>query len=266
MGFDLSRVEFSAYDLKNNVQIPREPSEELAYLIGIHLGDGSMNVYKNRHLYSVRGHKIDDKEHYTQVIKPLFKKVYKVDFNLREFGDVIGFQFASKAVVTFENTVLGIPLGPKGEIGIPLTFLADQKLARAVVRGLFDTDGCVYIENKRGKAYPRLEITTTSNRLASQIKNVLSGSDIQFFVWRVDRENWRPCFRIRVSGYNGLKKWLQIVGMDNPKHLKKIGALGRIRTDDLTVNSFVSHKHVLMGSRAPPLSYQGIRENYKNEG
>ena len=265
MTFDLSRVEFSAYDLKNKIQIPREPSEDLAYLIGIHVGDGSMNVYKNRHLYSVRGHKIDDKEHYIQVIKPLFKKVYNMDFNLREFGDVFGFQFASKAVVTFENRVLGLPFGPKKEVEMPLVFLDNQKLATAVVRGLFDTDGCVYLENKRGKAYPRLEITTTSSRLVSQIKAVLLRNNIQSFVWKVERENWRPCFRIRVSGYTGLEKWLQIVGMNNPKHLKKVAPWVGFEptTSRLTASRPTRVTCRIARSTA---ELPGLIKNYNNEG
>ena len=43
-------------------------TEELAEETGLHIGDGSMNFYKNKGelkgLYQLRGHMTDDKEHY----------------------------------------------------------------------------------------------------------------------------------------------------------------------------------------------------------
>ena len=93
MKFDLSKVEFSKYDKIRSIQIPEEPTEDLAYLIGLHIGDGSMNFYQNSGLYSVRGHKVDDRKHYEKVIKPLFKRVYNVDFNLSITYSVVSLNY-----------------------------------------------------------------------------------------------------------------------------------------------------------------------------
>ena len=40
---------------------------ELAEEVGWHIGDGSMNFYKGKGLYQLRGHIEDDKEHYIKI-------------------------------------------------------------------------------------------------------------------------------------------------------------------------------------------------------
>ena len=64
------------------MQLPMEISQELAEETGWHIGDGSMNFYKNRNkikgLYQLRGHIEDDKEHYEKRIRPLFEKLFGV--------------------------------------------------------------------------------------------------------------------------------------------------------------------------------------------
>ncbi|MBN2053266.1 hypothetical protein JW756_07215 [Candidatus Woesearchaeota archaeon] len=52
-------------------------NEDLAEETGIHVGDGSMNIYQNnRYLYTAACHEIDDREYVNEVILPLIKKIY----------------------------------------------------------------------------------------------------------------------------------------------------------------------------------------------
>ena len=67
MKFDLSKVEFSKKDINKNLKIPLTLTPELSYLIGIHIGDGTMNIYKrddgfNGYPIGYSGHLIDEKE------------------------------------------------------------------------------------------------------------------------------------------------------------------------------------------------------------
>ena len=41
MKFDLSKVEFSRNDLRLEIKVPKKLTKELAYYIGIHVGDGT---------------------------------------------------------------------------------------------------------------------------------------------------------------------------------------------------------------------------------
>ena len=62
---DLSNVQFSWKDKIKDVVLPTVLSEELAEDIGIHIGDGAMNVYKNigsiDYYYKCSGHPQNEK-------------------------------------------------------------------------------------------------------------------------------------------------------------------------------------------------------------
>ena len=152
-------------------------SSELAEETGWHIGDGSMNFYKNggklKGIYQLRGHIEDDKQHYIKRIKPIFRKLYDLKINLREMPStrVFGFQIWSNDLVKFKSE-LGLKLGPKVNIVIPKIFMKNKELKIAVIRGIFDTDGCIYLQKKNNKLYPRLEIKTISLKLAEQLKKL----------------------------------------------------------------------------------------------
>jgi len=80
------------------MKFPSKITPELAEEVGWHIGDGSMNIYKNRGkskgFYQLRGHIEDDKEHYIKRIAPLFKKLFDIDLSIREMPStrVVGFQ------------------------------------------------------------------------------------------------------------------------------------------------------------------------------
>ncbi len=61
MNFNISKLPRS----NDNISLPERPSEELAEETGLHIGDGTMNFYKNgnkpRGSYALRGPIIDDK-------------------------------------------------------------------------------------------------------------------------------------------------------------------------------------------------------------
>src|SRR3990170_1793939 len=160
-------------------KFPKKIGEELAEESGWHIGDGSMNYYKNqgrmKGLYQLRGHIEDDKPHYLQRIKPIFKNLYGVDISLREMPStrVFGFQIWNDELVKFKQK-LGLGIGPKLNVRIPDIFLSNNKLKIAVIRGIFDTDGCVYLEHKNNKLYPKMEVTTISPLLAEQLKSIFN--------------------------------------------------------------------------------------------
>ena len=156
------------------MQIPPNISTELAEESGWHIGDGSMNFYNNRNnlrgFYQLRGHIEDDIEHYEKIIKPLFEKLFSIKLNIRKMPStrVVGFQIWNNELVNFKKN-LGLPLGSKLEVSIPKIFLSENNLKKAVIRGIFDTDGGIYLERKNKKLYPRLYITTISFKLSGQL-------------------------------------------------------------------------------------------------
>ena len=210
-------------------KFPKEINEDLAEETGWHIGDGSMNYYNSkgykRGLYQLRGHIEDDKEHYIKRILPIFKKLYGIKINAREMPStrVFGFQIWSTNLIEFKET-LGLKTGPKTEVAIPSKFMINSQLKNAVLRGIFDTDGCLYLEKKNNKLYPRLQISTISINLANQLKEILEGENINAKVNKSHRTlkgNRKPSYVTVVRGPTMLEEFMKKIKPQNPKHIKK---------------------------------------------
>lgn len=211
------------------ISIPKIITKELAEETGWHIGDGSMNYYVNKDkikgVYQLRGHKIDDISHYERRVKPLFKKIYRVNVSLRHMKSdgVFGFQLWSNRIVDFKNKKLNLPLGKKEEIKIPEIFLKDLELTKSVIRGIFDTDGCFYLEKKNNKLYPRVKISTTSINLSEQLLEKINNLNIRATKYTTKRKkfNWKPLQAIEIRGKEQVAMWFKIINPKNPKFVQK---------------------------------------------
>ena len=211
-----------------NIQLPLFISCELAEETGWHIGDGSMNFYNNKGvkkgLYQLRGHRINDKNLYLKRIKPFFKKLYNINISLRDMPstEVFGFQIWSNKLVNFKKA-LGLQLGKKTTIKIPQLFFKKKKFMIAVIRGIFDTDGCVYLLRKNKKLYPILEIHTISMRLAKQMRSIfkLLGFTATEYVYYPKKGNRLPCSGITIRGVKQFHRFMRIIKPQNENHVKK---------------------------------------------
>jgi len=214
---------------QSDMQIPSKISVELAEEVGWHIGDGSMNFYKNRGksrgFYQLRGHIEDDEDHYEERIKPLFDKLFGLKINIRKMPStrVIGFQIWNDKLVNFKKN-LGLPLGYKYEVPIPKVFLSKDNLKKAVIRGIFDTDGGVYLERKNNKLYPRLSIITISFKLSEQLLELFSGMGFRAtrYSQLYNRDfNRKRSYIITIRGVEMFHKFMKEISPKNPKHIKK---------------------------------------------
>ncbi len=211
------------------MNIPSKISPELAEEVGWHIGDGSMNFYNNRGklrgLYQLRGHIEDDEEHYRSRIKPLFEKLYGLKLNIRKMPStrVVGFQVWNNDLVNFKKS-LGISLGKKFDIEIPKMFFKNSELKRAILRGIFDTDGGIYLEKKNKKLYPRIYITTISFNLSEQLLKLFG--ELGFRITRYDqlynkKFNRQRSYILTIRGVEMFHKFMKEIIPENPKHKRK---------------------------------------------
>ncbi|MCX6748644.1 MAG: hypothetical protein NT076_03485 [Candidatus Pacearchaeota archaeon] len=202
---------------------------KLAEETGWHIGDGSMNFYKQggklKGLYQLRGHIEDDREHYVVRVKPLFKELYEIDISLREMPStrVFGFQVWNNELIEFKQK-LGLPLGRKLELKIPEVFFSNRELKEALIRGIFDTDGCLFLEKKNHKLYPRIEIRTISKNLAEDILRLCN--DLKFRATKYSEKanelhNRLEIYTIAIRGVEMLHKFFNEISPKNPKHIRK---------------------------------------------
>jgi hypothetical protein len=213
----------------NKISFPDKMTEDLAEETGLHLGDGSMNFYHGKGSYQLRGHLIDDKPHYLFRIKPLYKKLFNIDVSLRDMpsAGVHGFQIWSNELVDFKSRVIGLPLGPKHDFLIPSVIVENDLFSRSFLRGYFDTDGCLYLENKRGKLYPRIEMVSICEEFIIQLKNILLRLGFRVTYEKrifLTRHNF-PVHKLCIRGTEMTKKWFSEIRPNNPKHINKFKKL-----------------------------------------
>lgn len=217
----MEEILFSSKDNVRKLKIPKVMTPKLAEEIGIHLGDGSMNIYGKSHLYSLEGHYNDDKKYYQNYVAPLIKQLYNLEVRLRErkSAGVYGFQIGSKGLVHFKKR-LGLPLGSKKNIEIPsLIINSDKTIISSFIRGFFDTDGGIYLERKNKKLYPRIQITNYSDKIMIQLKEILE--NVFEFNLCFYRDTNTKTYRLIIRGENNFDKWMELIGMNNPKNILK---------------------------------------------
>ena len=107
---------------------------------------------------------------------------------------------------------------------IPGEIYEDWNLAKYTIRGIADTDGSVFVSKKPGiEKYPSIEITTTSQNLANQLKQILVKRGFRVSL----RENIRKqinalkAYKIALYGKKNLKKWVEEIGFTNPYKLNR---------------------------------------------
>src|SRR3990167_9504638 len=142
-GMEVSLLKHPKKSHRKKVLLPKH-SPELAEFFGIMLGDGGIN---NDWQATITVNALADKN-YANYIVGLCVSLFGVTPAIRKRKDkqALVIALASTSVVDF-LVAQGLPRGNKlaGVLQIPKWILAKSEYKRACVRGLVDTDGCLYI-------------------------------------------------------------------------------------------------------------------------
>ena len=192
-------------------------NKELAEFVGIMLGDGYINFPKQPRI-KITFNSIVDKE-YLVFVKNLLSDLFQVKIleeqrKTENAADL--FIFNRNAIRTIVNEVQLIP-SPKWNRAIIPSWIFEHKLERFVLRGYFDTDGCVVITNNNGLRYPRLEMKVSPSPMQEQFISILQKYDFKFGAHNIGKGK----VRIQLNGKKELKKWNELIGFSNPKHQMK---------------------------------------------
>ena len=231
MKLDLSKVQFSKYDISHNVKIPRKLTPDLAYFSGIHFGDGNIGNYK-KHYYSLEysGHIIDEYEFYTVYFKKLFKSVFNKDLRVyekyKDKGDYLNLCTQSKAIFTFLKNSIGLPVGKKVNWPLP-KLIIESRYRRAFIRGLADSDFCLSFK-KRDKElhyYPTISIRSSSKIMIMQLDKLLkdigfkTNTLFDFISKRYEKSH--VGHQLEINGTEQQDFWIEKIGFNSRKHLTK---------------------------------------------
>ncbi|MBN2142385.1 hypothetical protein JW711_03565 [Candidatus Woesearchaeota archaeon] len=212
-----------------------ELSPELAEFVGIVMGDGYIYLNKGKYLLGIVGHPKKDRAHFKHIndlIMSLFQ--HKPTIVTRARG--LRLTLYSKQACTLLTKEIGLVHGKgKGEnVTIPQVFLKDDSLLNSLIRGLFDTDGSIFTSNKKGAPdYPTIELTTTSIRLAEQVRDILIKKG--FRVANVRRYKSKrsvlDTHKVSLYGHKNMMLWREIIGFSNSykqERLRRISGSGVI--------------------------------------
>ena len=193
-----------------------EHSARLAELIGIFMGDGHVGLYQA----SVVTNSETDFQH-TLFVKALIEDLFKIRVRLKNRRDKKACEIivSSKLACRF-LAGQGIPQGNKIVLGLRIPgWIRNKPIYRkAFMRGLFDTDGCVYLDTHRyhQKIYKNLGIA-----FANQSLPLLS-----FFKETLELLELHPTqktkFRVFLRRKEDIQSYFNLIGSSNEKHLKKI--------------------------------------------
>lgn len=193
-------------------------------LVGAIIGDGHIHKKRPKYYFGLTGNKITDWEYFYH-LSGLIKKTWNKNAKVFESGRGLRIRIYSKAVVERLTNVFSIPYnsGKCYSVSIPEDFLNDFSACKYIIRGIADTDGSVFVSDKPGSPnYPSLEITTVSETLAIQLRQLLLSNG-----FRVTNLRHHPskrgvvAYKVCLYGKANLVKWLAEIGFSNPVKLAK---------------------------------------------
>jgi hypothetical protein len=217
--FDTSNIKFNKYDKEKRLKFPKRLTPELAEEIGMNIGDGFLSDKKKE--YRLKGNK-NEKGYYDYFVKPLYKKLFNLDLNIKEYETTYGFELYSKAFWLFKNEILGIPAGRKNNINLPeIIKVNDKRILVSFIRGLFDTDGSISFTQSYGdyvNYYPTISLTLKSKNLMFGVYDILAMLGLKPRIYPATFD----CWRIDLNGYNRLAKYSNLIGWSNPVKRDKV--------------------------------------------
>lgn len=209
---------FKKHPIINVCLLVKKPkkSNELSEFIGILIGDGGIT---KRQITITLNH-IDDKEYSKFVIK-LIKKLFNITPSVyhdaeNSINDIV----ISRSELVKFFVLLGLPIGNKikQQIDIPEWIKRNKNFLIACLRGLIDTDGCVFVHSYKVKNkiynYKKMAFSSRSKPLIISVYSFFKRIGLSPRITR-DGKN------VRIESKNDIKKYFQIFGSHNSKHLKK---------------------------------------------
>ena len=129
----------------------------------------------------------------------------------------------SKRVFELLTKRFNIPAGIKCyTVEIPKEILnSSQIMINYTLRGMFNADGGVGFDKRHSykKPYVRINYTSTSHRLISQIHDILQKYKISHSI-----HGKKDCKakQIQINGEKNVKLFIKKIGFSNPRQLKKL--------------------------------------------
>ncbi len=196
------------------ISIP-EVSSELAEYVGVILGDGGISAAQ----VTVTLHHKDDLE-YAAFVTNLTERLFSVKpsvYHLEE-KSVNVIVVSRVELVRYLNSI-GLQTGNKvaHQVDMPDWVKENSEFSIACLRGLIDTDGCVFTHAYASKnheySYKKIDFTSASAPLRNSVFAILQSLGMNP---RLTNRNG-----VRLESKGDVTRYFEIIGSHNPKHLNR---------------------------------------------
>lgn len=187
-------------------------SERLAEVLGIIMGDGSLNKYQ---MGITLDRKVD--REYAYFVSSLVNSIFGEKPTWRERCSVINLTLSGADLVDLLED-LGLKRGNKvtNQIKIPDWVLSNKKFQAACLRGLFDTDGCIYKHRKTSGTYIGWTFTNYSKPIIIGVSKILDNYSLKHSI--------QDHKKIYVYKFDDIIRYMDCIGSNNPKHLNRLNS------------------------------------------
>ncbi|MCK5023343.1 MAG: hypothetical protein KAS04_04170 [Candidatus Aenigmarchaeota archaeon] len=193
--------------------------EILGETCGIFAGNGSMYTAGESHVLEVRGNK-EELEYYKNRVKWLFDRILsretKIIKRSYQGGYLIGIRSCDQEAIQTFHVMLEFPIGKRDDnFKIPKVIVNNHEYWPHYIRGIFDTNGSVYLR-RTGRKYqnPVIDISSSSIEHLKQLKEILK--DIGFNFWLEESNS-----KIRMAGYKNTQRFFKVIKPHNNTKIKK---------------------------------------------
>lgn len=208
------RFQHNNYFVFKNISFPKK-TEDLAEFSGIIMGDGSIT----KRQVAVTVHYKDDRA-YSLFIKTLMQQLFNVipSWTIRVKRSTIFVVISRTQLVKFCQSI-GLVVGNKvkQQIDIPDWIMENTSFQKACMRGLMDTDGCIFNEchtiNKKKYCYPRLSFVSMSAPLRESVMRILTKLDFS--------PKMRNNRSVQLEYKCEIIRYFETIRSHNPKHIMR---------------------------------------------
>lgn len=194
----------------------------LAEFMGVMIGDGCITKYQ----VSVALSSLVDREYAARIIF-LFNSLFSIQPNTakRKSSNCTTITASSIELSEYLNS-LELPVGNKVKQNhtIPSWIRNDTELEKACLRGIFDTDGCIFQEkhviNDKLYCYSRMSFVSASESLRESIYDILI-----LLGFTPKMRNNRS---VNLEKKQDIDEYFRRIGSSNPKHLQRFNNFGGV--------------------------------------
>jgi len=193
-----------------------EESQVLEFF-GIMLGDGCISEYTARYDARTRRetritlNSEKDRIYAEKFILPLIARNFLVKIRLskRKSSNTIDLSCVDPRLFYWLKKN-GFPVGEKTNLRLPKKIMnLTPTLLSSLVRGLFDTDGCISARKDEKYRYPYIMITSKSEVLREQVKKILLRLGFNAYIHAIT---------VTVRGKQNCFNWFEKIGSNNPRN------------------------------------------------